>query len=379
MNSPHGELIRPFVATLMAFAFISGCSEDTETPSAPPSSPTPQEIIIQGVGPHGIFDPSLAHDPATGKLWMSYSEVDDSEMWPTQNTAVQTRLATSLDAGETWQDTGTVLNPALDLVLPLDPPNNAGTWQQEVPALVLDPGAPAAERWKLIWMRYLQINHSPAYMHGWLALKTAPSPEGPWSPERKLFVGAGYDPINDGTIGTPEVFVNMLDPELSGVAIVAEPGLLATDEALYATMLAAETGSQDGKIILLKWPHPAGPWQYLGSFLNNTTDGPRFAVDGFSAPELFVQGDTTYLIVTPQSNDRYDGTMVFEVTNLETAAIQRVDSVPTITLEFYGTEGTHNGAAGFHEAATGSGLIYSEVDTSVLPLHFRIFKSLQTP
>ncbi len=368
-----------FAAILIAMTALCSCSEDTDTPVEPTPDPTPEEITIEGVGQRGIFDSSLALDPATGMLWMSYSEVKDSDMWPTQNTAVQTRLAYSLDAGDTWDDTGAVLNPALDLILPLDPPNNAGTWEQEVPALVLDPGAPWAERWKLTWMRYLQINHSPAYMHGWLALRTAPGPAGPWSAERKLFAAAGYDPINDATIGPPEVMVNLLHPDLSTVTIVAEPGLLATDDALYITMLAAETGPQDGKIILLKWSHPEGPWQYLGSFLENGNDAPSFGVDGFSAPELFTQDGTIYLNVTPQSNDRYSGTLVFEVSNLETAALHRMEGVPTLALEFYGTAGTHNGAAGYHEAATASGLIYSEVDTSVQPLFFRIFKSFQTP
>lgn len=367
-----------YIIVLICLAIFSACSDD-QTPSEPqPPNQYPQEITIDGVGQHGIFDPSLAHDPASGWIWMSYSEVKDSEMWPTQNVAVQTRLAYSDDAGDTWND-ASIINIAQDLELPLGPPNNAGTWEHEVPALIHDPAAPMMERWKLIWMRYLQINHSPAYMHGWLALKTAPGPAGPWSDERKLFAGLGYDTVNDPTIGPPEVMVNILDPELSGVVIVAEPGLLATDEALYVTMLAAEAGPHAGMIALLKWPHPAGPWQYLGSFLNNAEDAPQFSCDGFSAPELFTQNGTTYLIVTPQSNDRYDGTLVFEVTNLETAALKRVDGVPAISLEFHGSEGTHNGAAGYHEQATAGGLIYSECDTSVAPLFFRIFKSGQTP
>jgi hypothetical protein len=379
MTALHHKKLVLTTAALIYLASLSACNEDTTTPADPPDTPTPEEITIEGVGQHGIFDPSLAHDPETGLLWMSYSEVEDSQMWPDQNVAVQTRLAWSDDAGDTWTDTGSLINPAEDLALPLDPPNNAGTWEQEVPALIHDPGAPADERWKLIWMRYLQINHSPAYMHGWLALKTAPGPAGPWSAERKLFAALGYDAVNDATIGPPEVFVNTLDPELSATVIVAEPGILATDSALYVTMLAAEAEPGGGKIALLKWPHPAGPWQYLGSFLTNADDAPQFGFEGFSAPELFNQNGATYLIVTPQNNDSYQGTMVFEVTDLETATLRRAEGVPTLALEFYGTDGTHNGAAGYHEQATGSGLIYSEVDTSEQPLFFRIFKSGQTP
>ncbi len=310
---------------------------------------------------------------------MSYSEVTDSEMWPEQNLPVQTRLAWSADEGDTWTDSGSVVNPAQDVILPLDPPHNAGTWVQEVPALILDPGGQADERWKLIWMNYLQINKAPFYIHGWLALKTAPTPVGPWSSERKLFAGVWYDPINDATIGPPEVFVNLLSPELSTVAILAEPGLLATAEALYVVMFAAESDLETEKIILLKWQHPDGPWQYLGSFLNNRVDGPLLGFDGFNAPELFVQNDTIYLIVTPHSAARYQGTLVFEVTNLETATLKRVDGTPTSALEIYGVNGTHNGAAGYHEKATASGLIYSEVDIYQEPLFFRIFKSGITP
>jgi len=368
------KLLATLTATLVA---LTGCSEDTTTPETP--APTREEITIAGVGPNGIFDPSLEHDPATDLLWMAYSEVKDSDMWPTQNTAVQSRLAFSSDAGDTWTDSGSIINPALDLDLPLDPPNNAGTWEQEVPALIHDPGAPTNERWKMIWMRYLQINRSPAYMHGWLALKTAPAPGGPWSDERKLFAAAGYDDLNDAIIGPPEVMVNLLDAQLSEVIILAEPGMLATDDALYVTMLAAEVGDHQGKIALLKWPHPAGPWQYHGSFLTNSADGPAFSCDGFSAPELFTQDGIIYLTVTPQNNDSYQGTLVFEVQDLETASLRRIEGKAATVLEIYGTSGTHNGAAGYHERATASGLIYSEVDTSVQPLFFRIFKSGQTP
>ena len=359
----------------------SGGDTDTAlvsvTVQAPP--PSPVEITIAGVGPQGIFDPSLASDPATGLLWMSYSEVMDSAMWPGQNLAIQTRLAWSGDAGATWGDSGSVINPAIDVVLPLAPPNDAGTWEQEVPALVHDPGAQAAERWKLLWLRYMQVNGAPAFQHSWLALRTAPDPAGPWSPERKLFVGLGYDSINDVTIGPPEVLVHQLDPELSGVLGVAEPGFLATSSALYVTLLAAEGGSQVGRIALLEWPHPGGPWKYVGSFLVNAIDGPLLGYHGFSAPELFEQNGNTYLIATPQTNDVYQGTQVFQVADLESALLERVAGVPVLALEVFGTPGTHNGAAGYVEQAGASGLIYSEVDTTQFPLFFRIFKSFMAP
>lgn len=327
------------------------------------SGPSPAELSFPGVGAKGVFDPSLEAD-VDGRLWMSYSDVDDSPMWPGRNDHVRTRLAWSGDAGASWTDAG-IVNAATDVVLPLAPPLEAGTWNHEVPALVRDPGAPAAERWKLLWHRYLWINGVRRFEHGWIAMRTAPAPTGPWSSERKLFAGSLYDASH----GALERRLDTLHPELAGCVAASEPGALASADALYVVLLAAEGTSKNGRVALLRWRHASPGWEYRGSFLVNAVHGPAAGVDGFSAPELFMKGPTPHLIVTPQIGDRYLGAHVYRVTDLDAAAIEAAPA-----LRVFGAPGSHHGAAGYDAGATACGLLYSEAALTP-PVRFRIMKS----
>ena len=336
---------------------------------------SPEEITFNGIGPDGIFDPALAFDPGTSRIWMSYSEVGDSAMWPGQNTTIDTRLAYSDDAGATWQDAGLEINTALDVTLPLTPPNDAGTWVHEVSSIVYDPGAPAAERWKILWHHYLTINGVTHYEIGWIAMRTAPAPDGPWSAERKLFAGTLYDSV---TYGATEVQLDQLDPELNNCQVFSEPGMVATADALYAVLLGIDP-TVDNRIILLKWPYPnpSGKWQYLGSLLIGNVDGPLFGYDAFTAPDMFIRGSTHYLIATPRTgtiSPTYLGTFVFEIEDIDAATLIRTGGVPDLVMELYGADGSHNGAAGYVAEATASGIIYSEVFITPSPF-FRIYAS----
>lgn len=342
---------------LLSLTLLSCGDGGSGSPAAPPT-----ELQFPGVGPKGIFDPSIERETATGRLWMAYSEVSDSPMWPGRNDSVRTRLARSDDAGASWKDLGIVVNPSQDVTLPQPAPLEAGTWNQEVPALAEDPGAPPAERWKLFWHRYLWVNGSRRFEHGWIAMKTAPAPDGPWSAERKLFVGSLYEAVNDATIGPPEVKLHTLHADLAGCLAATEPGLLATADALYVVLVSAE-GPANGRIALLRWRHASPGWEYRGSFL----------AGAFTAPELFLKGATPYVIVTPQINDLYSGTHVYRIADLEHAVI---DPVPV--LQFTGTPGSHNGASGYDPAASASGILYSEAVLTP-PIRFRIYRSGLNP
>ncbi len=343
-----------------------------------PPAPAPFEIDFPAVAPLGVFDPSLAFEASTGRLWMAYSAVADSMMWPGRNTAIHSRLASSDDGGASWDDAGLALNTAVDVVIPLPPPNEAGTWTNEVPCLVEDPGAPAAERWKLFWHHYLVIDGVRQFQHGWIGMISAPALRGPWSDERKLFVGSIYDPADDAILGAPEVHVETLHPDLALTVACTEPGAIATADSLFVTMLAAAAAPNDGRIILLELPRDSGTWQYRGTFLRNGTDAAAFGHDGFSAPSLYADGAVLRLIVTPQTANVYHGTLVFEVADLLTASLVRDAGVPRTVFELAGPPGTHSGAADFEPQASASGLVYSEVLLTP-PLHFRILASRRRP
>ncbi len=350
--------------------------------SAVPNPSGPVQITFAGVGggggSHGIFDPSLATDPLSGRIWMSYSEVLDSAMWPGQNIWIQTRLAYSDDAGLTWTDSGNVINAAQDVTLPLAPPNNAGTWVHEVSTLVRDPYAPASERWKLMWHRYLLVNGVRAFDHGWIALRSAPDPSGTWSAERKLFVGSIYDTADNVIIGPPEVQLDQLHADLNSAVVFSEPGLLVNSSGLYVSILAADGTVAAGRVILVRLPTGGSTWEYRGSFLVSSTDGPALGYDGLSAPALYQQDGGYNLIVTPQTASFYEGTLLFRITDLDAATIERSGGVPQAFFTHFGTSGSFNGASTYVPEATASGLIYCEVQT-VAPLVFEMYASRRNP
>ncbi len=350
--------------------------------SAVPNPSGPVQITFAGVGggggSRGIFDPSLAVDPASGRIWMSYSEVLDSPMWPGQNAWIQTRLAYSDDAGLGWTDSGNVVNAALDVTLPAAAPNNAGTWVNEVSTLVHDPSAPTDERWKLMWHRYLAINGVRAFNHGWMALRTAPDPSGPWSAERKLFVGSLYDPADDAIIGPPEVQLHLLHPDLNSGIVFSEPGMLVNSDGLYVSVLAADGTTAAGRVVLVRLPTGGTSWEYMGTFLVNATDGPALGYDGLSAPALYEQDGDYNLIVTPQTAEFYSGTLSFRITDLNAATIEREAGVPRSFFTHFGASGSFNGASAYLPEATASGLIYSEAQ-AVAPIVFEIYASRRNP
>jgi len=377
----HKSLLIP----LLILAVLPACSKKT-SPSAPAPSPSPFPAPILLSGSLGSFDPSLAADPSASRVWMSYSAVDPSAAWPSQNPqVVSTRLAFSDDAGATFSDAGEV-NPFLDVDLsPLPAPLNAGTWQNEVSTLVFDPQAPAARRWKLVWHHYLVVNNLRLLAeHAWIGLKMASDPALLASaPEIKLFTSAGYSTDNDTAGGNtksplgggPVLALDAAFPALTG-GIFSEPGLLAYDSNLYLALLCVQPGV-DHRIVLLRCcstcdPASAGSWEYLGSPLGEAEALPYGYDQGFSAPALFASTSGLHLIVTPVSSVPFDGfyngSWVYRFSDIGTAALSgRVGVVN-------GVAGTFNGAAAFLPAASQPGLVYSQyVEGGTKP--FQLMKS----
>lgn len=334
-------------------------------------------ITFDGVGEQGIFDPSPARDPASSRIWMSYSEVDHSK-WsvdPAYNHLIHTRIAYSDDSGSSWSDAGIIINESFDELITVSGVDHEGTWVHEVSALVYDPGeTDPARRWKLYWHHYLWLDGLQLFQHGWIGVKTAPAPDGPWSAERKLFVGKIYDTGSDAVLGPPEVHLDTVHADLANCLAFSEPGLLAANGALYLCMLGAEGSSTNGRIILLKSANSGSTWTYLGTLLLNATDGPALGCHGFSAPAMFTKGGKYYLMASPQANDWYSGTVVFEIADLDTAAVVRDGGMPRVLVRVNGSAGSFNGAAGYIPEATGSGIIYSEAFLNETP-RFRIFMS----
>jgi hypothetical protein len=381
------QRIRKSILVVCAFwatLLLAGCNG-----SAPISTnPAPERITFPGVGAHGIFDPSIARDPG-GRLWMSYSAVDPSVMWPTQNiNVVATHLAYSDDNGKTWtvSSSGELISNFSDVALPSpSPPYDAGTWINEVSQLTYDPGAIAAERWKILWHHYLIINNARRFMHGWIAMKMASTPEGlAAAPEIKLFGDYIYDSANDtagGSTrspvgGTPQIQLDSLDPALN-TCVFTEPGMYASGSALYLSLQCVHLSDANRLTVLLKCASPcntgsAASWSYLGTVLQKS-DAAAFGFDtGFSASGMFESAGSIYLVVTPVQTsgapwaDYYSGCRVFKFANIDSAQLQMSGSLPTLIGTVDGTSGSFNGACAYHASANMSGMLYSEFNMSTL-------------
>jgi hypothetical protein len=288
------------------------------------SGPFPRSLDLPNSEPNGVFDPNLARDPETGRLWMAYSGVTG----PAGSGLVSIHLAYSEDDGTTWCHGG-VVNQATTVPQEQQPARVAGPnghWNHEVAALVRDPAATAESRWRLVWHRYLHVEDSDPltddrhFEHGWIAQRTASSPPGLLTaPETKLFAASTYyalpeiESYNDGAGGGRPLFRLDSDPDLAGCIVVTEPGVVASGGALYVTMFCFRT-LQDQDIVLVRFGHGTGEWTYGGTLLT-TRDAEAInpALVGFNGADIVEVGGTHRLLVSPSVGTAYLGCIEYEV------------------------------------------------------------------
>ena len=350
------------------------------------TAPSVEITVADTPGLAGVFDPAPISDDA-GHVWMSHSAVRPSPH-ATKDAPlfqVRTRIATSPDKGATWSDTGVDPNTLVDADLQVPDPGGGklwATWRFEVSRLLHDPYDPdPARRFKLPWHRLLAVaggaEGTPHFETGWIGVATAPDPKGPWSAERKLLVGAGYDTAIDAYLGAPE---HVLDKEysgsanLGGCAFFSEPGILARQDGIYMSLLCARAAGS--KLILLRWNHEMTTVEYLGDLLDDSDaaslPGQGETLHGFSASELVETPNGVYLIATPWTDppQAYRGCVVLRVTDLAAAKVERKDGAPVLVDSVSGVPGSFHGACGYHPAATASGVLLSQLgDDPNAPYH----------
>ena len=344
-------------------------------------------VTFAGIGPIGVFDPSLASANTEARVWMAYSEVIASPTWPTQNVhVVRTRLARTDDQGASFVDVAANPTSILDVTLPLAPPKNAGTWHSEVASFVWDEGATDAQRWRIAFHHYLLIDGERRFEHGWIGMKSAATPELlSTATEVKLFVGSMYDAGNDvlggGSRsplgGAPILHAETLHAALAGCAGFTEPSLFATSTSLEIALLCAKSPT-DGRVVRLKCSAPCtatspSSWTYAGTLLTNA-DATALGYDsGFSAPSLVrTASGGRALVITPVRSTPvagfYDGCLVYPLTM--GGALAGSASAPSLVVP--GTVGAFRGACDYSPKAAAAGILLSELDSSATDT-FRLF------
>lgn len=399
-------------ANLFMLLFLYACGGSSSPAPAPAPPPVPERVFFNGAGDLGIFDPAVAKDPGSGRMWMSYSSVETSMYYPSSTYwAVSIRLSFSDDNGVTWQDAGVMVAPKAELTVgPLveahpDGPVLAGSqgiWQNEMSSLIYDPSAPVAERWKLIWIQYLNANLISFFVdYSWVAMKMAASPlELAMSTPVKLFGGAGLQP--DNTITTSPVFAPIggapmiqLNTDLTrsvGIAdrteltlcVFAEPGLHATNSFVYLTIFCADAATMPltEYVVYFRCASPcsmtnAASWEYIGRLLNPADALAASGEEHFQAPAMVEINGKTYLMVTPvdaTAANRYISCRVYEFVDVNTNQLVRSSGQLVEVTLVDGVAGTHNGACAAFSGLDG-GILLSQFEVMNAAETFNIYKS----
>lgn len=347
---------------------------DGGTPDAPLGCVTaatgfPRAIGLPEPTPDGVFDPDLARDPATGRIWASYSAV----LGAPGTGRVSTHLAYSDDDGASWCYAG-VVNPAETVTdLPSELAGARAHWSHETSSLSFEEGAPADARWRLAWHRYLHVDGESAatarhFEHGWIAERVAATPEGLASaPERKLFSASlyhqpGIEAWNDAAPGGAPS--QRLDGE--GCAIVVEPTFLSVGGELLSAVHCARSAT-DRTTELYAFDRALGEWAHRGRLLAASDAGAIGAgLDGINAAELVAYGGGVRLVVTPTLADIYRGCAVFELDAALGALVDATGDGPDLRyfLPLGGAASAPFGGACSFLEGSALGLVYSELHTT---------------
>lgn len=374
LSTSFGGLARSAVAATLAVA-LGACNVGSArgpTARAPLSGVvyTPVSIAGEDVGAN-IFDPSLEYAGSTG--WLAYSDIegDARPVGP----YIHTNIARSRNAGQSWELV-TRANTSSDAQItgadgrPLD-----GVWRYEVPALVHVPEDSAAP-WKLFSHRYFStVREDRMFQYGWIAVRSATDPAGPWGPEEAL-IGTAFTPF---TPFSTRVNVAELDPSLRDVVVITEPGVLYQEGTIYLSVSGARRDGVD-RIFLLASNDFGATWRFVANLLTRS-DARRLGAARFDGSSLVEVAGVVFLLATPERNSRqHDGTSVFRFVDVATGALERADGalvvVSQIDAQARFTAGNRDGGqADYDEANTRGGVLFPQTTIEYAPRFFQIFQT----
>ncbi|NNG02590.1 MAG: exo-alpha-sialidase [Inquilinus sp.] len=351
----------------------TGCGAPPR-PAGGPGSRFEKLVVIGDPDRNGIFDVSVEYGP-DGTGWLAYSRVELPKY-------VSTHLARSDDRGRSWTYVGAI-NRSRDDTITADGRAVSGARRYETPTLVHDPGDDPARHWKLYVERYVAVPpHRPdnnLHGDGWIEVKYARRPDGPWSEAVRLFGG----PASGSRID-----LNRLHPDLGGMSFYNEIGSIALDGALYLSLDASPTPSglgdwENRKIVLISSHDHGATWRYAGTLTDHddASDSGYLVLTGSS---LVKEGSRLFLLVTPSGakglgrrNRGHDGTWIVEFENIARARLKRDAAGRLVVLRRIPIDRDTGGLSDYHEQNIHGGILFPQIDTRTRPDVFQTYMTGQ--
>ncbi|MEM1197182.1 MAG: hypothetical protein AAGH57_13850 [Pseudomonadota bacterium] len=372
---------------VLALTLVSACGTDERAPdpiATEPVSPPPSEIaydllVVEGEDAQpNIFDPSLeyAQDASTG--WLAYTDVEGgaAPIGPLHHS----NIARSDDGGETWTLVTRANLSERATLIDNHGVAQTGAWAYEVPSLVHVPDDQEAP-WKLFTHRYFWTEAERLAAYGWIALREAASPSGPWGEEVALF-GTNFTPFEPF-----ETRLNIadLDASLSDAVALTEPGTLYRNGVLYLSLSVLLPDGPD-RIILLVSVDQGETWRFLATLITRA-DAQAIGAARYDGSSLTQVGEEVYLLATPERNGFiHDGTHVFRFADIETGRLERsgarlavINHIPLQTDETMG-DNRGGGQVDYDEANRVGGVLFPQIDTDNAPGPIaQIYKTRKSP
>lgn len=289
-------------------------------PSPPPAVPASYaELFVAGDPNANIYDPSVEYEDQVG--WLAYTSIDFS-MPP----LLHTEIARSDDRGLNWRRT---VRANASFAAQLTETNGnvvSGVWRYEVASLVHVPDDIAAP-WKLFTHRYFWSPQGDRlFQYGWIALRTANNPDGPWSAEVPLF-GTNFTPVAPFSA---RLSVGDLDPSLADLLVITEPGTLYHQGVLYLSLSGASSSDGVDRIFLLASDDFGASWRYVGTPIARS-DAQALSAQRYDGSSLVAFGGDIYLLATPERGGFvHDGTDIFVFEDIATGTLRQANGAPEV-------------------------------------------------
>lgn len=337
----------------------------------------------------GLMDPSIAVDE-NGTALMAHtviqSVVVDGKPQYATNVVIERSKSPSCRSWTTTTN-GSYLAQEDEAMFPDGKATlDKGVWTAETPSIVYDPDDPD-KKWKLyVYEYYWNSKDDVARYYSFIGMKSAPTPEGPWT--TKEWVLAADPPRRPPMpyAGLVKQAINPLHKDLADVWFYSRPSVIYHKGMLFMTLSAFLRGSSapDFTVLLASTDH-GKTWGYRGAPLSAADAEKAGKFSKYNGATLLLHGDQPYLAAVFGNADvNALGTFLIPFENpagLIQAKVQRDQNGAPVIAKWIKRQSMEPSKTGGGHAAYAEkcdlGIVVSEF--SDIRDSFQIFKTYKTP